>query len=48
MSRYKFFEKILTQLNEIQVALNTLRQTIKDEIQNAAPTHDKEERENLR
>jgi len=32
MSRYKFFEKILTQLNEIQVALNTLRATIKEEI----------------
>ena len=34
MSRYEFFQKILTQLNEIQTALNTLRQTIKEEIQN--------------
>lgn len=32
MSRYKFFEKILTQLSEIQVALNTLRAAIKEEI----------------
>ena len=32
--RYRFFREILTQLNEIQTALNTLRQAIKDEIQN--------------
>lgn len=33
MSRYEFFQKILTQLNDIQTALNTLRQAIKDEIE---------------
>jgi len=48
MTRYEFFQKILTQLNEFQTALNTLRATIKQEIQNDAPAHDKEERENLR
>ena len=48
MSRYEFFQKILTQLNEIQTALNTLRSTIKQEIQNDTPTHDKEERKDLR
>ena len=45
--RYHFFQKILTQLNEIQTALNTLRATLKQEIQNAAPTHDEEERKDL-
>ena len=39
MSRYAFFQKILTQLNDIQTALNTLRATIKEEIQNDAQTH---------
>lgn len=34
MTRFEFFEKILTQLNEIQTALNTLRATIKEEIKN--------------
>jgi len=34
MNRYEFFQKILTQLNEIQTALNTLRDAIKEEIQN--------------
>ena len=48
MSRYEFFQKILTQLNEIQTALNTLRQTIKEEVQNDAPTHDEEEAKDLR
>jgi len=48
MNRYEFFQKILTQLTEIQTALNTLRGTIKEEIQNGAPTHDKEERKDLR
>jgi len=48
MTRYEFFQKILTQLNQIQTALNTLRATIKEEIQNDAPTHDKEERQGLR
>jgi len=48
MTRYEFFQKILTQLNEIQTALNTLRSTIKDEIQNDARTHGKEERKDLR
>jgi len=48
MSRYEFFQRILTQLNEIQTALNTLRATIKQEIQNDAPMHDKEERQDLR
>ena len=47
MSRYEFFQKILTQLNDIQVRLNTLRATIKEEIQNDASTHGKEERKNL-
>jgi len=47
--RYHFFQKILTQLNEIQTALNTLRAMIKEEIQNDhAPAHDEDERENLR
>lgn len=32
MTCYEFFEKILTQLNQIQTALNTLRVTIKEEI----------------
>lgn len=36
MSRYEFFKKMLTQLNEIQVALNTLRASIKEEIKNDA------------
>jgi hypothetical protein len=31
--RYEFFQKILTQLNEIQTALNALRETVKEEIQ---------------
>ena len=31
--RYKFFEKILTQLNRIQTALNTLRATKKQELE---------------
>lgn len=44
--RYEFFQKILTQLNEIQTALNTLRSTIKDEIQNDTRAHGKEERKN--
>lgn len=49
MSRYEFFQKILTQLNEIQTALNTLRATIREEIQNdRAPAHNKDERESLR
>jgi len=48
MSRYEFFQRILTQLDDIQTALNTLRVTIKEEIQNDAPTHDKEERKDLR
>jgi len=34
MNRYEFFQKILTQLNEIQTALNTLRAQIKEEIKN--------------
>jgi len=33
--RFKFFQKILTQLNKIQTELNTLRATIKEEIQNS-------------
>lgn len=39
MSRYEFFQKILTQLKEIQTALNTLRATIKEEIQKDAQNH---------
>jgi tRNA(Ser,Leu) C12 N-acetylase TAN1 len=39
MSRFEFFQKILTQLNEIQTALNTLRATIKEEIQKNTQTH---------
>jgi len=35
MNRYEFFQKILTQLGEIQTALNTLRDEIKKEIQNS-------------
>ena len=48
MSRYEFFQKILTQLNEIQTALNTLRATIKEEIQNEQCTQGKGKRQNLR
>jgi len=48
MSRFEFFQRILTQLNEIQTALNTLRVTIKQEIQNDARAHGKEERKDLR
>ena len=36
MNHYEFFQKILTQLNEIQTALDALRATIKEEIQNDA------------
>ena len=45
MNRYSFFQKILTQLNEIQTALNTLRATIKEEIQNDACTNAGENRD---
>ena len=31
--RYEFFQKILTQLNQIQISLNNLRQVIKEEIE---------------
>jgi len=34
MNRYEFFQKVLTQLSEIQTALNTLRDAIKEEIKN--------------
>ena len=34
MNRYEFFMKILTQLDEIQTELNTLRVAIKEEIKN--------------
>jgi len=34
MTRYEFFQKVLTQLSEIQTALNTLREAIKEEIKN--------------
>lgn len=48
MSRNEFFQRILTQLGEIQSALNTLRATVKEEIQeNHAPALDKEERRNF-
>jgi len=30
--RYAFFQKILTQLNEVQTALNTIRATIKEHL----------------
>lgn len=30
--RYAFFKKILTQLNEVQTALNTIRETIKEHL----------------
>jgi len=40
MSHYQLLEKILTELNTIQTALNTLRQTIKEEIQNAGKRRD--------
>jgi hypothetical protein len=33
--RYSFFQKVLTQIEEIQTALNTLRDAIKEEIQNS-------------
>ena len=33
MSRYEFFQKILTQLEALQTALNSLRETIRKEIQ---------------
>ena len=32
MSRYKFLQKILTQLNEVQVRLNTIYATIKEQL----------------
>ncbi len=34
MTRYEFFKKVLTHLNEIQMNLDSLRATIKREIQN--------------
>ena len=40
MSRYEFFQKILTQLNDLQVAINALRETVKKQIQDA--THEKQ------
>jgi len=33
--RYSFFQKVLTQLEEIQKVLNALRDEIKKEIQNS-------------
>ena len=41
MTRYKFFQKILTNIEEMQEALNTLRATIKREIQNEESRHGK-------
>jgi len=32
MNRYEFFQKILTQLNEVQVRLNTIYATIKEQL----------------
>jgi len=39
--RYEFFQKILTQLDEIQTGLNSLRLTLKKEIQNEESRHAK-------
>lgn len=33
MSRYGFLKDVLTRLNDVQTALNTLRQVIREEIE---------------
>lgn len=33
MTRFEFFQKILTQLETLQTTLNSLRETVKDQIQ---------------
>lgn len=40
-ARFQFFQKILTNIEEMQKALNTLRATIKKEIQNEESRHAK-------
>lgn len=40
MSRYEFLQKILTQLDDLQVAINALRETVKEQIQDVA--HEKQ------
>ena len=37
MTRYEFFQKILTQLETLQTTLNSLRETVKEQIQNDDP-----------
>ena len=39
MSRFEFLQKILTHIDEIQTAINSLRLTLKKEIQNDESTH---------
>ena len=34
MTRFEFFQKILTQLEDLQTTLNALRETVKEQIQN--------------
>ncbi len=36
MTRFEFFQKMLTQLDDLQVALNALLETVKEQIQDAA------------
>lgn len=33
MSRFEFFSKVLARLEELQAALNALRETVKEELQ---------------
>ena len=39
MSRFEFLQKILTHIDEIQTTINSLRLTLKKEIQNDESTH---------
>ena len=38
MTRFEFFQKILTQLEDLQARLNILRDTVKEEINFASST----------
>ena len=38
MSHYEFFQKILTQLEALQTSVNTLRDTVKEEIISTSAT----------
>jgi hypothetical protein len=35
MTRYEFFQKVLTQLEALQATLNSLRETVKEQLQDA-------------